>query len=269
LSAITALFHDYLPNVFFLQNYVGPNPAGHTWSIAVEEHFYLSLPLLLLFFLAIRRVSLLIPLCLLAPVGFTLFRLGCAYFGDPYIHSLHLTMAATHLCIDGLLIGVGIRATAEFAAERFAAFRPWRYALVVLGVGILASSRFCPLPDIFGVPAWRVLPITTCAAAAILLGVLQIRASDFGHFKFFVSPCARLLGWVGFYSYSIYLWHMTALGFAEREIVGRMPAINTQLTWSFAALVTSIIIVVVGVIASRLVEWPVLLLRDRYFPSRT
>ena len=198
-----------------------------------------------------------------------MFRLGCAYFGEPYIHSLDRIMAATHLCIDALLIGVGIRATAEFAAERFAAFRPWRYALIVLGVGILALARFCPLPDIFGVPAWRVLPITTCAAAAILLGVLQIRASDFGRFKPFVSPCARLLSWVGFYSYSIYLWHITALGFAEREIVGRMPATNTQLAWFFAALVTSIIIVVVGVIASRLVECPVLLLRDRYFPSRT
>ena len=269
LNTITELLHDYLPNALFLQNYIGPNPAGHTWSLAVEEHFYLSLPFLLIFFVATRRIWLLLPVCLLAPIGFTLLRLGCAYFGDPYIHSLNRTVAATHLCIDALLVGVGIRAIVEFKPERFAALRPWRYVAVILGIGLLAMNALCPLPTIFGVYAWRILPITTCAAAAILLGALHIRASDFGCFSFLVSPTARLVGWVGLYSYSIYLWHMTAIGFAERAIVGRLPAIHSQLGWSLAALVTSVIVIILGVAASRLVELPVLFLRDRYFPSRT
>ncbi len=34
----------YWPNFLFLQNYVGNNPTGHTWTLAVEEHFYLMLP---------------------------------------------------------------------------------------------------------------------------------------------------------------------------------------------------------------------------------
>jgi peptidoglycan/LPS O-acetylase OafA/YrhL len=56
----------YWPNLLFLQNYVGSNPAGHTWSLAVEEHFYLTLPFALAALAAIGRVGVLIPLCLVA-----------------------------------------------------------------------------------------------------------------------------------------------------------------------------------------------------------
>ena len=39
-------FRETLPNLLHLQNYLGTR-RGHTWSLAVEEHFYLELPVLL------------------------------------------------------------------------------------------------------------------------------------------------------------------------------------------------------------------------------
>ncbi|MEI6876293.1 MAG: acyltransferase, partial [Spirochaetota bacterium] len=42
-------------HLFFLQNYLPDNPNGPTWSLAVEEHFYLFLPLLLGAVLAFAR----------------------------------------------------------------------------------------------------------------------------------------------------------------------------------------------------------------------
>ena len=43
-----------LGEMFFLQNYLG-SIWGHTWSLAIEEHFYIFLPLALTLMLKVRR----------------------------------------------------------------------------------------------------------------------------------------------------------------------------------------------------------------------
>ena len=45
--SVPGLAASLLPNLLNVQNYFG-TPLQHTWSLAVEEHFYLALPLLLL-----------------------------------------------------------------------------------------------------------------------------------------------------------------------------------------------------------------------------
>lgn len=44
----------YLGELFYVQNY-GPYVWSHTWSLAVEEHFYLILPIVLLGLVAFSR----------------------------------------------------------------------------------------------------------------------------------------------------------------------------------------------------------------------
>src|SRR4051794_9386622 len=98
-TPLSTLLSDYWANVFFLQNYVGPNPAGHTWSLAVEEHFYLALPFLLLALIRLGLMSWIAPLFLLAPLIGTVLRIICAAWRDPYIHNFPHGMAATHLWV--------------------------------------------------------------------------------------------------------------------------------------------------------------------------
>ena len=255
---LSVLLSDYWPNVLFLQNYVGPNPAGHTWSLAVEEHFYLTLPLLLLAFIRLRLMAYIAPLCLLAPLAGTAVRAISAAAGDPYIHNFPQHMIATHLYFDGLLVGVGIRALAEFYPDRFATLHAWRWPLLIAAPVILATVAL-PMPTFMGVGLDRILPISAIAATAFLVGVLHLRLAGWG-------PSA--VAWIGKYSYGIYLWHVTIIGFVTRVIVSQIPGEGASAHWVISATVLTAASILFGAFMSRLVEWPVLALRDQLFPSR-
>lgn len=257
----------YWPNLLFLQNYVGTNPAGHTWTLAVEEHFYLMLPFVLVALVAMGRVRVLIPMCLLA-VPTLLLGLRCAavWTNDPFA----VKMSATHLRLDALLFGVGIRGVAQYLPERFTAVRQWRMWLIPAGLGLWSLNLF--IEPSTGFIRTIGLTGTYLGSAAFLVAAYHTHAVDFGRWGRFVSPIASLVGWVGVYSYGIYLWHVTAMGILEREIGGRMLAWAggaSSVVWLVSAAAVSVGAILSGVIASKVVEWPVLRLRDRFFPSRS
>ena len=92
--------HPYY--LLFLQNYLGVTGFGPSWSLCVEEHFYLALPLL--GFLALRVVGRrnllwLLPLLALVPQAFrTTAILTSGLPGDWYWR--------THFHCEGLILGV-------------------------------------------------------------------------------------------------------------------------------------------------------------------
>ena len=256
-ASLSVLLSDYWPNLLFLQNYIGPNPAGYTWSLAVEEHFYLTLPLLLLVFVRLRLVKLIAPVCILALLAGIVVRIASAAAGDPYIHNFPSTMAATHLCLDGLLVGVGVRALAEFSPTHFACLETWRWPLLIAGPVVLATTAL-PLPSFMGVALDRILPISAVSATALLIGVLHMPLA---------GKLSGAVAWIGKYSYGIYLWHVTIIGFLTRDILARFPGDGQSAHWVFAATVIMAATILFGAAMSGLVEWPVLTLRDRFFPS--
>jgi peptidoglycan/LPS O-acetylase OafA/YrhL len=256
----------YWPNLLFLQNYVGGNPAGHTWTLAVEEHFYLMLPFALVALVATGRIRLLVPLCLLGVPALLLgLRLLSLWTGDPFAEK----MSATHLRLDALLFGVGIRGVAQYFPERFAAARQWRVWLVPAGLALWSIHLWIE-PNTLFVRSVGLLG-NYLGSAAFLLAAFHTHAADFGRPARHVSRVAAVLGWIGVYSYTIYLWHVTAMGILEREIGARVLAWAggaSSISWLVGAAAACIGAVLVGVAASKLVEWPVLRLRDRWFPSR-
>lgn len=260
------LFTDYWPNFLFVQNYMGPNPAGHTWSLAVEEHFYLMLPFGIAALVATKRTHWLTAVCLLSPVFFTVVRVISAYARDPYLCDYAVTMAATHLKLDGLLVGVGLRSLVEFSPEAFARLRNWRISLFMTALAILI---FLPGRRIFGFPMDRILPIHTVAGAALFVAIYQTTARDFGRLAVYVRRLAAPFARIGVDSYSIYLWHVTVLGIAGHAILRLNWPTDTTWGWLAAAAAVTSGALVTGAALARLVEWPVIRLRDRFFPSRS
>jgi peptidoglycan/LPS O-acetylase OafA/YrhL len=259
-DSLSTLLSDYWANFIFLQNYLYTD-AGHTWSLAVEEHFYLTLPFLLLAFIRFGLMGWIAPLCLLAPLAGTMVRMISAAMGDPYSHNFPegLGGGATHLWMDALLVGVGIRALAEFFPDRFASLRRWRWPLLMAGPVMIATAAVT-MPTFMGVPLVRILPISAIAATAILIGVLHMRMAGWA---------SSAAAWIGKYSYGIYLWHVTIIGFVTRVLVAQIPGEGQSTHWVIAATAITVAAVLFGAFMSRVIEWPVLALRDRRFPSRS
>jgi peptidoglycan/LPS O-acetylase OafA/YrhL len=179
-------------------------------------------------------------------------------------------MAATHLRLDALLCGVGLRALAAYFPLWFAMARGHRAALVAVGV-------ICWSPNLFIEPSTafiRTLGLTATyvGSAAFLLAAFHTHGVDFGRTRPIAWVLAKVMAWIGIYSYAIYLWHTTAMGILEREVGVRMLAWvggASGMAWLGATLAVCTGTVVVGAVASRIVEWPVIRMRDRVFPSNS
>jgi peptidoglycan/LPS O-acetylase OafA/YrhL len=256
-------FRKIWPNFLFLQNYLGTT-ASHTWTLSIEEHFYLLLPFALAVLAAYGRIQAVWLLCLATVPVFLLLRIVSMLTQDmfsPY-------MSATHLRMDALLIGVAIRGLAQYRPQMFYALRQWRTTLIVIGVVAWIPHCFISPATFFIRTIW--LTATSFGSAALLIATYHTRASDFGTWARFVCPIATFFGWIGIYSYTIYLWHVTAMRILEREFTGRLLSrvANGPGTYMVSILVVSAGAIVAGVVSARIIEWPVLRLRDRLFPSR-
>ncbi len=238
-------------NVLNIQNYVGG--VAHTWTLAVEEHAYLLLTLLL-YFAARKSLKPRTLFYLLAAVAvsvsflrFLLSSLGYNIF------------TATHTRIDGIVIGVMLALGYHFAPARFERVRRWRFfwwsalVLTILFYRIHITNRYIADLDI---------------DAANVLGVSLIMLLAHHEVGRQRSALYRLIAWIGLYSYGIYLWHVSLI--APIVKVGARMAHTTPhwvvLLWlSIAPLVLAIAL---GVVMTKLIEFPALRLRDRLFPRR-
>lgn len=262
-------FWAIAPNLLHVQNYLG-SPAEHTWSLAVEEHFYLLLPALLIL-LGARRASEQVPLPRLPLAALGVFGLCVVLRLDAYAHRpTYNPHFATHLRVDALVFGVLLAYLYRFQPERlaFATRRPGR--MLLLGLLLLL-----PFPALI---AWdqRNLIVGSIGFTVIYLGYgcLLLGVISAGNGVGWLARRSKgagayALGYVGVHSYPIYLFHLDAKRPVHRIIrAGYLGALPEALAWLAGFALYVVVAVVVGVLFSRLLEKPTLALRDRWFPAR-
>jgi peptidoglycan/LPS O-acetylase OafA/YrhL len=222
----------------FLQNYGRPF-WPHTWSLAVEEHFYLFLPLVLVLlsrigakkqnpFRAIPTISICIcALCLC--LRMLAFR---------HAHDWSKVAFPTHLRLDALFAGVTLGYFSHFDEI---SFREGKKTWVLL-LGCFFVLTLLVLPDI---------PRLTFSYVAF--SFVLVWAVNHSKPK---SVIWKPVAWIGYYSYSIYLWHVFALLALE---------IMPSRWYRFPVYIG--IAMFFGIGMSKLIEVPSLKLRDQLFPS--
>ncbi len=246
LNHSASLRHQAFASAIFVQGYYqGPIHAmlSHTWSIAVEEHFYLFLPLLFLMLIGIRQSQ--DPFaCIPALFGFCF--VICLLFRWFTLPSL-IPASMTHMRIDSLFAGVTLGYLYHYRRHLFDRLSG-HYALAV--------AFLCCVPAAF--IAQRQRWMQTLGLSALLLGFsflvawAVVRTPKSAISRTVTKTASK----IGFYSYSIYLWHtLIVYAFLDAK----------RSVWVFWAYLSTS--VVVGIVMAHLVELPYLALRDKLFPA--
>ena len=233
--AVGETLHDAAAAVGYYANLVAL-PSGlldHTWTLALEEQFYLVWPLLLL--IAGRHSGRYRWVPALTLIVFILI-LDLVTGRDGVIHSYVRAM--------GLPVGCALALTSAALRERLVPMA-WPAA------GALLLLTFLPTPY-WLTAGW---PISLAALLAVPLIARLTTAANSTAFEW--SP----LRWCGLRSYSLYLWHFTLLSLTVHHAPDEVPhavRLGLGVVASFAAAEASY----------RLVEQPVLRYRDRRLAGR-
>ena len=253
---LVAFLHD----LFFMQSYAS-GTYGHFWSLSVEEHFYILLPLALYFMMRRSKPEDADPFrfvpwlfAIVAP-AVLIARLLTARYVVPFNWQTHLF--PTHLRIDSLLFGVLLSYWANFHSEKFWGFvRPRCHLFLLVGIFLVSPlflvSQYDRWMYTFG------FTVLYAGFGALLLGMLSVRVELWPKVLQLVP---RTLAFIGGYSYSIYLWHIPWLMLLGYLHVIRIPYLGLA-AFVFGAIA-------VGIVTSKLIEIPAIRLRDRLYPSST
>jgi len=245
--------YSFACEAFFVSNYFA-NMWGHTWTLCVEEHFYLLLSLS--FFIVTSRqgwFKFFIPGCFLFLILPLCLRLLFIH-QIPFHEKPHY--CATAFRLDALTFGVLLSYFYHHHEQVLrASVKRFSIILVPLGFALVAPCA---------IGGHEQIDLYTFGLTALYMGWGLLLLVAMSYDLQTKNKLILLLAQIGVFSYSIYLWHKPFSGLCSlpsQYWPGHLDAGWRLLVYFAGSLL-------VGVLMSKCIEWPVLRLRDRLFPSR-
>ncbi len=228
----------YTPNIAYsLHGFF----TGHFWTLAVEEHFYLLISLVL-FFVKRRRVAVLVGLLIAVKIG---QRIGAHYTSPPYVirtyWQIHLLLVPSLVAL--LLRGPKVRA----AALRW--MQPgW---VLILTVVLMTVAGIYSHPRAITVLMY---------SFTFLVVAMMLHPRSWSTRVLELRP----LRFIGRISYSIYLWHILFYSAIDLPPVSsHVLLVLSERPWKYVCTL------VVAVASYYLIEKPLVRMGHRLAPPAT
>jgi peptidoglycan/LPS O-acetylase OafA/YrhL len=205
------------------------NPLLHTWSLAVEEQFYIGLPVLLILIYRYTASSLKPVLILLITASFAIclwqqsIRPSASFYLTPF--------RAWELLLGSYLAVGGLEKIKQPLAREL-------LALLGLGILIIGITMIKAGP---GFPGW--LALLPVIGTALLLHAMGSGNTQVGNL---LSSAPFVF--VGLISYSLYLWHWPVLVFIKYT-----QGANISVIWKIAGILISLAL---ATLSYRFIEQP-------------
>lgn len=227
-------FWDMKRYLFFYQNYTG-KPFHfcfeHVWSLCVEEHFYILLPIMFIFIQNFikdnyKKLSLFVFVILTIIAGIV-FKFLSYYF----THSQD-TSAATHNRIDALAWGVLLNLIISYHGEKL---KSLKFSIFMFTTGLvifitaLYLSVYCPSILFNKIYFHSIIPISFFC---MIIGLYYF---DFSKL--------RALRIVSYYSYNWYLWHTIFISFISRNLGVTIGSLIIYIVFTFLVAVIATIFI--------------------------
>jgi peptidoglycan/LPS O-acetylase OafA/YrhL len=240
----------------------GGTAFSHAWSLAVEDQFYLLLPLVLLLVIRSRRAAVIIP-CAIVLGGLALrWFLARQNLGDGGVSFRGFQTwiyYATWTRLDPLVFGVALAAIEKFRPlwwQRLMNLAPW---LWLSGLALIVSAFWIEVPEVITmtVAVWQ-FPLIALGMAALLVCAVSPRLP----FRRVKIPGAAFIASI---AYSAYLVQKLVIHF-----VGQFCSAHDIALTSAATLIgVQICVYAAATILFLAVERPFLQLRHRIAGRRS
>ncbi len=241
-----------LASLFYYANTVPQNsPLHHTWSLSMEEQFYILWPFILLLSLRLKRWRFLPPIGIAASAIFV--RNLMIFHHDPPWQIFLFPLAR----MDSLMIGALVALFITNRSVVLCSARPTRLcgAISALALAISTALFFTVGQYNYALYAWGLTAILLLFAVLIASVVLQAPESTWTNHILSSPPMVYL----GRRSYGIYLYHLPIFYWLENFRVHHSASNLVIITVLRVTLSIG-----VAALSYRFVEKPVLRLKSRF-----
>jgi peptidoglycan/LPS O-acetylase OafA/YrhL len=245
VRGISYKFNQIFAEIFYVQNYLR-GIFSHSWSLAVEEHFYILLILVWFFVLKFKRIEL-IRNSIYFLLGAYLLVISTRFYMFYFTTDFH-SLQKTHFRFDAILLGCMIAYASNYT-HLFQYFRKYSFVILLAACVFLLPGFFWEGGSLF----MNSLGLTMVNLGFALLVCFVLMK---GELDLYLWKPMLYFSLIGKHSYSIYLWHLFVNGIL-------MTFIHLPL-WPYTILSISTSILV-GMLFSITIEKYFLGLRESFF----